>query len=1177
MNNEIFEQIRIFYRSNQTLVTAIAAALVTWLLNRFGPAIYTFLVNIVSNLGQKFGGRLAFYGIQRKYLNWVVLENQDLNLTGIIGVGEKPKLEQIFISLKVLDSEDLSTEDVNDSVNTSSSSSIVSRFFAISRSIIANLIPISTNASSTSIKQSETDLFKVKPFSRIRLFIGRDVVGVTLLLTLLISVFLLFPVYTLLLSPTTNNIILATSTFVLTFTMLFGFYLVRVLVKEGNSRQLPWLVSLSMSLIPVVGLPVAVWNRLIINSQSPWPMVIGAAIGIVSAYVVIRRAQREERTEDVDRELNADEVGHILSTFDNVAILGKPGAGKSTYVQFIALTFAQEKAGERKFRKSGIVNKRFGTRRWLLPILIPLRRVSNVIKDPETLTNNNLLFEAFYKEVLPSYVRELFSRQYLQFMLRKKRCLFLLDGLDEVSDDNEFRVVVNEIKGLVSQFPGNKFIVTSRHSGWRGGVGSAFLETEVSDLNADQVNTFINCWYTAVESNHLRIMQRSETTSEKSFRERQVNTKVTSLQSALSQVPSIRKLSQNPLLLSMICFVHYNKTLPKERLSLYGDCTRLLLEQWDIEKGLRQNDTDLTLSNKEIMMQEIAYAIHSKLIGSGKDATSREITSVIEKTLKRFKTKSVSSKQLFDKLIKRTGLIVPIETYKDLYGFSHLTFQEYYSAEYLYRNNLNILEMIETDANHSIDTLSWWREVILLNSNIQRDTNHIIHGLCQISHKNILRLPLQIAAQTYYESVELPTPEIEKELMSQIFYVYTGIRDYEEDLYSSTISKDRLIEIAIGDNFYTYCLVTAMNESEDNGTTALLANDIFEMTKSPNGAIKSAAMDAILTLWSNGHGDDLINQEHIEELLSNGTTSQKIDIGMFFGIEKRELVDNQFATKIIHQLIGILIDNFRDNAVDCPSFNRIVEYLDVDGKSDLQQLIIRQLSSIFNDPPEYKRSLYPYLDTTLRDNIECLLSMLLTLDTVEQRMTHQRQIQDMLGRGQYNQQVWAVFLTPIVVNSDIMVFEAVKKKFRSPSSKVRLAAVAQLRHLKLDEATVSKCREVLSSSLQRRSVVTVWLHLLIELFTGKGTLGSTSEEIIQVSGTLFWLSANHNDAILKDALSNEKLTVYSMRGEWKDVFADIGRHLSRDMLAYIKENQPSLYRLLPAEVRFPRSFSKTSD
>jgi len=50
---------------------------------------------------QRIGGQLAYHTIQGKYLNWVVLHNQDLNLTGIIGTGQKPRLEQIFISLKV--------------------------------------------------------------------------------------------------------------------------------------------------------------------------------------------------------------------------------------------------------------------------------------------------------------------------------------------------------------------------------------------------------------------------------------------------------------------------------------------------------------------------------------------------------------------------------------------------------------------------------------------------------------------------------------------------------------------------------------------------------------------------------------------------------------------------------------------------------------------------------------------------------------------------------------------------------------------------------------------------------------------------------------------------------------------------------------------------------------------
>ncbi|MHB8779064.1 MAG: hypothetical protein ACYC6R_15100 [Anaerolineales bacterium] len=50
-------------------------------------------------VGRRLGGVFAYKSFINSYLDWMVLENQDLNLTGVIGTGPKPKLEQVFISL----------------------------------------------------------------------------------------------------------------------------------------------------------------------------------------------------------------------------------------------------------------------------------------------------------------------------------------------------------------------------------------------------------------------------------------------------------------------------------------------------------------------------------------------------------------------------------------------------------------------------------------------------------------------------------------------------------------------------------------------------------------------------------------------------------------------------------------------------------------------------------------------------------------------------------------------------------------------------------------------------------------------------------------------------------------------------------------------------------------------
>jgi len=80
---------------------------------------------------------------------------------------------------------------------------------------------------------------------------------------------------------------------------------------------------------------------------------------------------------------------------DNIAILGKPGSGKSTLVQFLALTFGQAKAGERRLRRRGVLRRRLETSAWLMPVPIPLRKVAAFVEKADPNVVGNLIIEAF--------------------------------------------------------------------------------------------------------------------------------------------------------------------------------------------------------------------------------------------------------------------------------------------------------------------------------------------------------------------------------------------------------------------------------------------------------------------------------------------------------------------------------------------------------------------------------------------------------------------------------------------------------------------------------------------------------------------------------------------------------------------------------------------------------------
>ena len=178
---------------------------------------------------------------------------------------------------------------------------------------------------------------------------------------------------------------------------------------------------------------------------------------------------------------------------------------------------------------------------------------------------------------------------------------------------------------------------------------------------------------------------------------------------------------------SIICFVHSHKALPEERLSLYIECSKLLLVQWDREKGIPVDDTKLTLSRKETIMQEIAFALHTGKIGAAygrKEVTASEILPIVSDLLRGFDMPEADPRVLFDKLVNRSGILIVVEQYSDRYAFSHLTFQEFYSAQYLSVNQLDPFDvmLVGHEREESFGMTSWWSEVLALYGGLKRQS-----------------------------------------------------------------------------------------------------------------------------------------------------------------------------------------------------------------------------------------------------------------------------------------------------------------------------------------------------------------------------------------------------------------------------------------------------------------------
>ena len=346
-------------------------------------------------------------------------------------------------------------------------------------------------------------------------------------------------------------------------------------------------------------------------------------------------------------------------------IWGKPGAGKTTFLKHLAMHTTQELGQQ------------------IIPIFLSLKQFADEEDKPN-------LIDTLKRELI-TYASA--PEELVQELLEQGRCLILLDGLDEVREAESNRVYRN-INTLVEQFSKNRFVMTCR-SGASDYTFDYFTEVEMADFDKNQVEIFVKRWFASsqepkLENEFLKELEKSE---------------------------SIKELATNPLLLTMLCLVFEdNYEFPKNQYSLIDDAVNILLRKWDASRRIKRdsdNKFNLPFQRKVNVLSQIAYKAFNQETQKY-FWRQREIEENIRNYLENISKISpenlaIDSLEVLKTIEANHGLLV--EQAKDIYSFSHLTFQEYFVANYIVEST-NAETLKEVIKQHL--TKRQWREVFIM-------------------------------------------------------------------------------------------------------------------------------------------------------------------------------------------------------------------------------------------------------------------------------------------------------------------------------------------------------------------------------------------------------------------------------------------------------------------------------
>lgn len=396
------------------------------------------------------------------------------------------------------------------------------------------------------------------------------------------------------------------------------------------------------------------------------------------------------------------------ASYRRMALIAPPGSGKTILLKHLVLTYAKN-AQRHQNRQAPR----------LIPVLLHLRE----IRDEITRRSPNLVT---LLEQHPTIRQHEPPRGWFEKMLNEGRCLIMLDGLDEVPDEQQRQHVSRWIDQQIQTYRNSRFIITSRPLSFQTApVTEVRASLKVKPFGFDQMERFVYNWYLQNDLAQAPLAGQKKTISGRM--KGKAKRKTVDLMSRIRRSSSLAELALNPLLLTMITTVddYSQKELPLHRVELFKEIYEVLL----VKRQQVRNIYDEHLANqtKQIlqllaldMMQRGATEFQ---LSSSASQLQRELQKILgnEKTLK----------QLLQQTDSASGLL--IEVGSDTYAFAHQSIQDYLAA----------VQIQETGQQHVlIENLDqqWWYETIYLYAVQSGDATAIVREAIRRSTPESLTL-----------------------------------------------------------------------------------------------------------------------------------------------------------------------------------------------------------------------------------------------------------------------------------------------------------------------------------------------------------------------------------------------------------------------------------------------------
>ena len=263
-----------------------------------------------------------------------------------------------------------------------------------------------------------------------------------------------------------------------------------------------------------------------------------------------------------------------LAEHDRVLLRGVAGSGKTTLVQWLAVTTARGERGDR------------------VPFVLPLRTLA---RRPDGFPAPDAFLAAVH---VPFHANQ--PAGWADRVLTARRGLLLIDGIDEIPERQRERTR-RWLRDLLDVYPGNQWLVTSRPSAVREDwlTPDGFTELALTPMGQGDVAAFVARWHAAARAGAPEAELERLDDYERG------------LLDAVRTKPDLGRLATNPLMCGLLCALHRDRRgyLPHGRQELYDAALSMLLARRDEERDMfpERDGIHLTEPPQIQLLQRLAY------------------------------------------------------------------------------------------------------------------------------------------------------------------------------------------------------------------------------------------------------------------------------------------------------------------------------------------------------------------------------------------------------------------------------------------------------------------------------------------------------------------------------------------------------------------------------------------